>query len=96
MDDNGFSYDKLKQLVSPKKLKFGNDTKLRNLVFSEAEIRKSKLLSSLENKCQTVLKIYDPSEQIEITVSASKDERSREKEVLSCIINSQNHQQGYE
>jgi len=68
---------------------------LGNLVFSEAEIRKSKLLSSLENKCKTVLKIYDPSEKIEITINAPKDEKSREKEVLSCIINSQNHQQGY-
>ena len=63
---------------------------MRNLVFSETEIRNSKILSSLENKCKTVLKIYDPSEKIEITVNGPKDDKAREKEVLSCIINSKN------
>ena len=68
---------------------FGNDSLLRNLVFSEAEIRKSKILSQLENKCKTVMKIVDPSEQkIEITINTPKDERCREKEVLSSIFKS--------
>ena len=64
------------------------NSELRNLVFTEAEIKKNIVLSSLENKCKTVLKIYDPNEKIEIIINPGTDDKSREKEVLSCILNS--------